>query len=62
LIALFPENYEFLVIDEQSGRSTGEYSFRHLDDIVRFDATEQHDLLAYPIEKKQLIALQGGMR
>lgn len=61
LIALFPENYEFLVIDEQSGRSTGEYSFRPLD-VVRFDATEQRDLIAYPIEKKQLIARPEAMR
>lgn len=59
LSSLFPENYEFLVIDERSDPSTGEYFFAPLNGVVRFDKTEQHDLLAYPIEKKDFIPRQG---
>lgn len=59
LLALFPENYELLVIDPRSNPSTGEYSFLPLDGTVHFDRIEQHDLLAYPVEKSSSIARTG---
>ena len=59
LFRLFPENYEFLVIEDQRGIITGVYDFASLDDQVRFDKLEQHDLLAYPVEKKKFLALRA---
>jgi hypothetical protein len=58
LRALFPERYEFSVVSERSDRATGAYFFESIDGVVRFDHNEQHDLVAYPVEKKNLIALQ----
>lgn len=62
LIALFPEKYEFLVISEKSDLATGDYFLEPVDGIVRFDEAKQHDLVAYPIERKNSVPLQGPKR
>ena len=62
LTALFPENYELLVISEKSDPLSGAYFLEPIDGVVRFDRTEQHDLLAYPIERKNSIPLRGPKR
>lgn len=59
LVGLFPEKYEFLVISGKSDPMTGVYFLEPIDGIVRFDQTEQHDLVAYPIERKNSVSLQG---
>ena len=59
LTALFPEKYEFLVVSERSDSATGAYFLEPMDGVVSFDKPEQHDLLAYPVERKSLISLQG---
>jgi FkbM family methyltransferase len=61
LIALFPENYDFLVIDERSDRYTGTYHFQAFN-VIHFDASEHHDVLAYPMEKKHFIVGREAMR
>ncbi len=62
LTALFPEKYEFLVISEKSDPATGAYFLETSDGIVRFDQHQQHDLVAYPVERKKSISLQGPKR
>ncbi len=62
LIALFPEKYEFLVISEKSDPESGAYFLDPIDGIVRFDQNEQHDLVAYPIERKNSVPLRGPIR
>jgi len=59
LVGLFPEKYEFLVISERSDPLSGAYILEPIDGIVRFDQTEQHDLVAYPVERKNSIPLHG---
>jgi FkbM family methyltransferase len=59
LTNLFPEGYEFLVISTKSNLSTGAYFLAPAADILRFDRAEQHNMIAYPIEKKKAILLQG---
>ncbi len=59
LVGLFPENYEFLVISERSDPLSGAYILEPIDGIIRFDQTEQHDLVAYPVERKSSIPLHG---
>jgi FkbM family methyltransferase len=59
LTALFPENYEFLVFAPTSDPWTGTYVLKPIDGIVRFDLTDQHDMIAYPIERKTNIVLIG---
>lgn len=59
LQSLFPEKYEFLVISEKSDLATGDYILEPIDGIVRFDKTEQHDLVAYPVERRNSVVLQG---
>jgi FkbM family methyltransferase len=59
LKSLFPENYEFLVVSEKSNALTGAYLLDPIEGIVRFDQTEQHDLVAYPIERKNAVSLRG---
>jgi len=34
---------------------TGDYFLDPITGLVKFDLVEQHDLVAYPIEKKQFI-------
>jgi FkbM family methyltransferase len=57
LYGLFPENYEFLVIEDHQGLVTGEYQFADVVDHVHFNKLEQNDVLAYPVEKKKFLAL-----
>lgn len=59
LIGLFPENYEFLLVSEKSNALTGAYLLEPIDGIVRFDRAEQHDLVAYPVERKSAVPLRG---
>ena len=59
LKSLLPEKYEFLVISEKSNALTGAYLLEPIDGIVRFDRIEQHDLVAYPIERKDSVSLRG---
>jgi hypothetical protein len=59
LTALFPEQYEFLTISEKSNPATGAYFLEPIDGIVRFAESEQHDLVAYPLELKNSIPRQG---
>jgi hypothetical protein len=49
------------VIDERSDRYTGTYHFQAFN-VIHFDASEQHDVLAYPIEKKHFIVGREAMR
>lgn len=62
LTSLFPDSYDFAVISEDQGLITGEYQLVNLDARVHFDKLEQHDLLAYPAEKKKYLALGGSTR
>jgi FkbM family methyltransferase len=62
LRALFPENYELLVVSEKSDLATGDYILESIDGIVRFDKVDQYDLLAFPGERKHLISLRGPTR
>jgi FkbM family methyltransferase len=59
LIALFPENYEFLVISEKSDPFSGAYFLDPIGSIVNFERIEQHNLVAFPAERKDSIPLQG---
>jgi FkbM family methyltransferase len=62
LTELFPEKYEFLVISEKSDPETGAYFLEPIDGNLRFDRVEQHDLVAFPAERKTSIPLQGPIR
>ena len=62
LIALFPENYEFLTFSEHSNPMTGVYVLEPIAGVLRFDKIEQHDIVAYPIEKKKFIARPDTVR
>jgi hypothetical protein len=59
LAALFPGKYEFLVFSEKEDLSTGAYFLEVSDGILRFDRVQQHNVVAYPIEKKIHIPLTG---
>jgi FkbM family methyltransferase len=59
LASLFPEGYEFLVFADKNDASTGAYFLETVSQILRFDRTEQYDMVAYPIEKKKAILLKG---
>jgi len=62
LIALFPENYEFLTFSEHSNPTTGVYVLEPIAGVLRFDKIEQHDIVAYPIEKKKFIVRPDTVR
>jgi FkbM family methyltransferase len=62
MTALFPEKYEFLVISEKSDPATGAYVLEPIDSKLRFGRVEQHDLVAFPAERKTSIPLQGPIR
>ena len=62
LVGLFPDRYEFLVISEKSDPVSGAYLLEPLDGNMRFDQTEQHDLVAFPIERKNSVPRQGPKR
>ncbi len=59
LVSLFPERYEFLVFSKNSDASTGRYHLQPLVDRISFDVAEQHDVVAYPAERKTSISLDG---
>jgi len=59
LMELFPEKYEFLVFSEKNNPATGAYFLEPTTELVRFDKTQQYDMVAYPIEKKKSIPLTG---
>jgi hypothetical protein len=59
MIALFPEKYEFLILSEKRNLSTGAYFLEPTSEILRFDKAKQYDMVAYPIEKKKSIPLEG---
>ena len=59
LTALFPENYEFLVLSKKSNPLTGDYFLDPIDGIVRFDEAMQYELVAYPIELRNFVPLRG---
>jgi hypothetical protein len=59
LVSLFPARYEFLVISKRSDPVTGRYFLEPTDGNVNFDAEKQHDLIAYPTERKNSISHQG---
>ena len=58
LRSLFPENYEFLTFSNRSNPMTGDYVLDQITGLLQFDQVEQHDLVAYPTEKKRFIKLQ----
>ena len=58
LRSLFPENYEFLTFAAHSNPTTGVYVLEPIAGLLRFDKFEQHDIVAYPIEKKNFIVRQ----
>lgn len=55
LLSLFPENYEFLAFSQRSDPMTGAYILEPITGLLHFDQVEQHDLVAYPTEKKRFI-------
>jgi len=59
LLSLFPENYEFLAFSQRSNPMTGAYILEPISGLLQFDKVEQHDLVAYPVEKKRLIKQQN---
>jgi FkbM family methyltransferase len=59
MIALFPEEYEFLVFSDKGDPWTGSYSLEPLSESVRFDQRSQYDVVAYPKEKEKGILLKG---
>lgn len=62
LTSLFPKDYEIVVVSEDGGLITGKYQLIDLSGRVHFDKIEQNDLLAYPVEMKKFIALDGSSR
>lgn len=62
LIDLFPESYDFLVISRLRNPWTGTYFLQPLDGTVQFDVTDQHDMVAFPREKKANIPLNGPLK
>jgi hypothetical protein len=54
--SLFPEKYEFMTFAEHSNPTTGAYVLRPIAGLLKFDKFDQHDIVAYPIEKKTFIA------
>jgi hypothetical protein len=59
LIALFPENYEFLGVSDKRSLMTGEYFLEPILDELRFDKKQQFDLVVFPTEKKMHVFLHG---
>jgi hypothetical protein len=56
----FPANYKFLQLEDRQA-FTGAYSLAPLN--VNFDSEfEQHDIVAFPIEKESQIPLHGPVR
>ena len=57
LKSLFPQNYEFVSIDGSEGSESGKYRLVSFENTVHFDKAKQHDILAFPAEKKQRLIL-----
>ena len=57
LKSLFPENYDFLLIDESEGLESGKYRLVNFENTAYLGKAEQHDILAFPNEKKQRLIL-----
>ena len=51
LLAVFPDNYGFLVFRQPYAYSTGAYQLIEINRQLRFDVESQYDVVAYPIEK-----------
>ena len=62
LLTLFPEDYEFLAFSEHSNPTTGVYVLESIAGLLRFDKFDQHDIVAYPIEKKKFIVRRNAVR
>jgi FkbM family methyltransferase len=62
LRALFPDKYQFFVIDESLGLDSGRYRLVDFDHNVDFGKREQHDILAYPVEKKEILVIDSARR
>jgi FkbM family methyltransferase len=58
LSTLFPDRYEFARISETGDPSSGVYILGSIDGIT-FDRYQQHDLLAFPSERKNSIPRHG---
>jgi FkbM family methyltransferase len=60
LVALFPNRYEFMVFRKTFvARLSGAYVLEPMDNMIRFDVAGQHDIVAYPSEKKRYLVLKG---
>jgi|RhiMetdeSRZDD1v2_1073273.scaffolds.fasta_scaffold114728_4 FkbM family methyltransferase len=62
LKGLFPDGYQFFVIDESLGLDSGRYRLVNFDENVHFDKSEQTDILAYPTEKKEILVIDSARR
>jgi FkbM family methyltransferase len=58
---LFPDGYQFFVIDESLGLDSGRYRLKEIGEKVEFNKHEQNDILAYPVEKKQILILDSAL-
>lgn len=61
LLSLFPPDYESLRFSGRSDPDTGAYVLEPLGDALHFDRKEQHDLVAFPVEKKKFIQRQRAV-
>jgi FkbM family methyltransferase len=59
LVALFPNDYDFLTFSRDSDAKTGRYQLVPAKEHLRFDRWEQRDIVAYPAERKASIPLHG---
>lgn len=57
---LFPKDYEFLLLDGNSDPNSGSYFLEPLAGKVRFDARAQHNMVAYPAEKRSTLSRRGA--
>ena len=55
LQAAFPKDYAFFVFREPRDYYKGSYQLIELEPTVRFDQEKQHDIIAYPLERKTRI-------
>ena len=62
LVALFPDDYDFLIFSRDSDAATGRYDLVSAKEHLEFDRLGQRDVVAYPTERKASIPLQGPQR
>ena len=62
LVSLFPNDYDFLTFSRDSDVTTGRYNLVPAKEHLKFDRWGQHDIVAYPFERKAFIPLQGPKR